>query len=104
MLIQFTNHAKNDRLNKRLLDLVTIKEVIEAVKSHEEDFINCREYFFVEVKRFNNRIYLDNIVTDDTPKGDVIVVKVCKINWNVAQIRTVMLRKSSSISAEYIAR
>lgn len=104
MLITFSDHAKNDRLNKRLLELVTIREVVKAIQSAFSDGLEFREYAFVDVKKFNERIYLDKVVTADTPKGDLITCKIIKLDWNQVLVKTVMLRKSTSQSEAYINR
>lgn len=106
MLISFTRHAREDRLNARLLSLVTEDETIKAVKESESVISACAEYAYITIKKFSHRIYIkeetNGIVTDETPKGDLIIAKVKKVSDNQALIITVMLRKSTSQSTRYL--
>ena len=102
MLITFSKHALNDRLNARLMALVTKQEVLSAIMSAESVIQSCREYAYISVKKFEKCIYLDDIVTADNPKGDEIIVKVAKVNRNQVNVITVILRKSTSKSDRYL--
>jgi len=98
VLIQFSQHAKEDRVYKRLAGHVTSKEIVDAIRANES---TINQIAFIPVKKFPQRIYLDEFITDDTPKGDLIVCKVKRLDWNTVLIITVMLRKSTSQSESY---
>jgi hypothetical protein len=101
MIIRFSQHAKEERLNERLAEVVGIDDVISAIEANEKTLESIKEYGYILVKRFDKRIYLDKVVTSDTPKGDIIICKVRKIGWNEFLVITVMLRKSTSKSDVY---
>ncbi|HEY6018671.1 MAG TPA: hypothetical protein VIY48_01920 [Candidatus Paceibacterota bacterium] len=93
MNIDFTYHARNERINGRLAGLVTESEVVRAIEANPN-----REY--IDVKYFDHRIYLGEPSDPDTPKGDKITACV-KWNGNKCKVITVMLRKSTSESERY---
>jgi hypothetical protein len=96
MNVKFTYHALHERINDRLKDLVTADEVLSAI---ERAILKAGENY-IDVKFFSKRIYLGDPRNEATPKGDKITAKVIN-DGTTAKVITVMLRKSTSVSARY---
>lgn len=96
--IKFTRHAE-DRLANRLNNLVTANEIKEAVA--KRFYQNGRTYLQIK-KIAYTEINDETVKPDKIARGDLIVAAIdFDKKENVAQITTILLRKSWSQSEIY---
>ena len=93
--MKYTNHALK-RLDTRLAKLVSIRDINKAVFSHKIPM--GRSYLVVKQVEYTE-IADETVKPDGIARGDLIVAVIDNI-YDV-QITTVLLRKSTSESAEY---
>lgn len=92
MNIQFTHHAREERINGRLKHLVTIEECYEAIYNELKTNPDAE---FIKVKKFDRRQYIDEGKGIDNPKGDLIAAAIAR-EGNCFKVKTIMLVKSTN--------
>ncbi len=92
MKIEFSYHAREQRINDRLKHLVTFEECYEAIYNGLKENPD-RE--FIPIKKFSARQYIDEGKGIDNPKGDMVTAAVCRTEAGF-KVKTVMLVKSTN--------